>query len=82
VEVDVYPSYKTAGYAPLLFINYIHSSPLIIFLKRELRIAVRDFSNWLCDKVKVIKDEIDRFETEANIMIVLLGHSMGGIVCK
>jgi alpha-beta hydrolase superfamily lysophospholipase len=63
-------------------LSTIYTHHLYHFLKRELRIAVRDFSNWLCDKVKVIKDEIDRFETKANIMIVLLGHSMGGIVCK
>ncbi|CAO3665702.1 unnamed protein product [Rhizopus stolonifer] len=59
VEVDVYPSYKTAG---------------------ELKIAVDNFSSWLYKKVSTLKLEMDRLNDNSNIMIVLLGHSMGGIV--
>ncbi|KAI9268710.1 hypothetical protein BY458DRAFT_511305 [Sporodiniella umbellata] len=58
-EVDVYPSYKTAG---------------------ELKIAVNNFSDWLLDKVEQLKSDMKRLNETSNIMIVLLGHSMGGIV--
>ncbi|KAG1051612.1 hypothetical protein G6F43_006190 [Rhizopus delemar] len=59
VEIEVYPSYKTAG---------------------ELRVAVTNFSNWLCTKISTLQKEILRLNSKSNIMVVLLGHSMGGIV--
>ncbi|KAG1464683.1 hypothetical protein G6F46_009329 [Rhizopus delemar] len=59
VEVDIYPSYKTAG---------------------ELLMAVNNFSSWLCQKVSKIEAEVSRLNSRSKIMIVLLGHSMGGIV--
>lgn len=48
----------------------------------DLRIAVENFSTWLCNEVSKIKEEIKRLNSTGKIMIVLLGHSMGGIVCK
>lgn len=46
----------------------------------DLRIAVENFSTWLCNEVSKIKEEIKRLNSTGKIMIVLLGHSMGGIV--
>ncbi|ORE15992.1 hypothetical protein BCV71DRAFT_272745 [Rhizopus microsporus] len=46
----------------------------------DLRVAVNNFSHWLCAQVSQLKEEIKRLNSKGNIMIVLLGHSMGGIV--
>lgn len=42
--------------------------------------AVNNFSSWLCQKVSKIEAEVSRLNSRSKIMIVLLGHSMGGIV--
>ncbi|KAI8380740.1 hypothetical protein BD560DRAFT_386991 [Blakeslea trispora] len=44
----------------------------------ELKVAVDNFSNWLCEQVAQIRKE--QGMSQGNIMIALLGHSMGGIV--
>lgn len=49
---------------------------------RDLKVAVENFSGWLCQQVSVIKKDMDRLDSSGKIMVVLLGHSMGGIVCK
>ncbi|KAI7900777.1 uncharacterized protein BX663DRAFT_532179 [Cokeromyces recurvatus] len=46
----------------------------------DLRIAVENFSSWLCDQVSKIQLELNQLQSTGKIMIVLLGHSMGGIV--
>ncbi|KAL9537509.1 hypothetical protein MBANPS3_011717 [Mucor bainieri] len=46
----------------------------------DLKVAVENFSGWLCQQVSDIKKEMDRLESSGKIMVVLLGHSMGGIV--
>ena len=44
--------------------------------------AVENFSTWLCDQVAKVDTEMKRYDSKGKMMIVLLGHSMGGIVCK
>ncbi|KAI8082184.1 hypothetical protein BDF21DRAFT_337922 [Thamnidium elegans] len=46
----------------------------------DLRIAVENFSVWLCNEVSKLDEENKRLKSTGKIMIVLLGHSMGGIV--
>ncbi|KAL7315625.1 hypothetical protein PS15m_004818 [Mucor circinelloides] len=46
----------------------------------DLKVAVENFSGWLCQQVSVIKKDMDRLDSSGKIMVVLLGHSMGGIV--
>ncbi|KAI8883548.1 hypothetical protein K501DRAFT_184154 [Backusella circina FSU 941] len=46
----------------------------------ELRIAVDNFSKWLCEQVSNARKEMDQVNNKGNIMIALLGHSFGGIV--
>ncbi|KAI9478616.1 MAG: hypothetical protein EXX96DRAFT_571564 [Benjaminiella poitrasii] len=46
----------------------------------DLRVAVENFSSWLCDQASQIKQEMDQLQSSGKIMIILLGHSMGGIV--
>ncbi|KAI8068189.1 uncharacterized protein B0P05DRAFT_475110 [Gilbertella persicaria] len=46
----------------------------------ELSVAVENFSNWLCQQVSTIHQHMQKLNSTGNIMIVLLGHSMGGIV--
>lgn len=42
--------------------------------------AVNNFSSWLRQKVSKIEAEVSKLNSRSKIMIVLLGHSMGGIV--
>ncbi|KAI8330935.1 hypothetical protein EDC96DRAFT_527813 [Choanephora cucurbitarum] len=44
----------------------------------ELKLAVNNFSSWLCEQVAQIRKE--QKISQGSIMIALLGHSMGGIV--
>ncbi|KAI8647293.1 hypothetical protein BD408DRAFT_408936 [Parasitella parasitica] len=46
----------------------------------DLRVAVENFSTWLCLQVDDIKRDMDRLDSSGKMMIALLGHSMGGIV--
>ncbi|KAI7888796.1 uncharacterized protein EV154DRAFT_425029 [Mucor mucedo] len=46
----------------------------------DLRVAVDNFSTWLCNEVATLQQELERFNSTGKIMVVLLGHSMGGIV--
>ncbi|CEP11609.1 hypothetical protein [Parasitella parasitica] len=46
----------------------------------DLRLAVENFSVWLGQQVADTKKDMDRLNSSGKIMIVLLGHSMGGIV--
>jgi uncharacterized protein YodC (DUF2158 family) len=43
---------------------------------------VENFSTWLGNEVFKIQHDMNQLKSTGNKMIVLLGHSMGGIVCK
>lgn len=44
--------------------------------------AVRNLQVWLQDQVKQQQAMMASSGQTGNVLIVLLGHSMGGIVCK
>ncbi|KAI8985866.1 hypothetical protein BDB01DRAFT_786602 [Pilobolus umbonatus] len=46
----------------------------------DLRVAVEDFTSWLYNEVSKQRQELKRLYSNGNLMVVLLGHSMGGIV--
>ncbi|KAI8975156.1 hypothetical protein BDF20DRAFT_877124 [Mycotypha africana] len=46
----------------------------------DLNIAVENFSSWLTDQVTELQKYMDKLNSKGKILIVLLGHSMGGIV--
>ncbi|KAI8388549.1 uncharacterized protein BYT42DRAFT_611582 [Radiomyces spectabilis] len=46
----------------------------------DLTLAVRNLSAWLCDLVQSQHKDMKRLQSKGHVMVVLIGHSMGGIV--
>ncbi|KAF7727054.1 hypothetical protein EC973_008101 [Apophysomyces ossiformis] len=47
-----------------------------------MTVAVKDLCAWLSAEVRTRQDRLKQLEEKGKLMIVLLGHSMGGIVCE
>lgn len=80
VHTIVYPRYKTSGY----FIDCA-CVEWLVYLKdadRDFNVAVHNLQVWLQDQVKQQQTSMASSGQTGNVLVVLLGHSMGGLVCK
>lgn len=62
--------------------TFISFYGMILMTDRDFNVAVHNLQVWLQDQVKQQQAMMASSGQAGNVLIVFLGHSMGGIVCK